>query len=433
MGCARGALMLSAAMAGGADASAAATVQSWSLSPAGGSSSASAVDSLVSPAAGSSSGSSRSVTACALRSSALYEVEVRAVRPSDGAEGSAVLRIRTPARASGGLLAVSATSTDAGPATGPWSSSLAVAVPALAADSVAFEARGLAGAVSVSFVVFKPTVAAAEALAASPSSAQARLDAVMGAQRTVLSSGVSAQSPMVALPVGAGEWGVLVIGAVAQSADGGVSVSLSAASGGALLVQAMSPVAVPAAPDLSDEALVASQSGNASTDDASASVAAAAALIWNSSSVGGGIAASAADALALGDTDGALSRVAGAASLLGLVSAAGRYADGTVTISAGRGEAADAARAAAVSRAGAASNASLGDSQLDSGTAAAATAMAVSVAVSVGQVSEVAMLVPAGGRAQADLESGQGALTADEGCLARGGANGSLAATYGVL
>ncbi|KAA0152738.1 hypothetical protein FNF29_03627 [Cafeteria roenbergensis] len=312
---------VSAAMAGGADASAAATVQSWSLSPAGGSSSASAVDSLVSPAAGSSSGSSRSVTACALRSSALYEVEVRAVRPSDGAEGSAVLRIRTPARASGGLLAVSATSTDAGPATGPWSSSLAVAVPALAADSVAFEARGLAGAVSVSFVVFKPTVAAAEALAASPSSAQARLDAVMGAQRTVLSSGVSAQSPMVALPVGAGEWGVLVIGAVAQSADGGVSVSLSAASGGALLLQAMSPVAVPEAPDLSDEALVASQSGNASTDDASASVAAAAALIWNSSSAGGGIAASAADALALGDTDGALSRVAGAASLLGAVSA----------------------------------------------------------------------------------------------------------------
>ncbi|KAA0161163.1 hypothetical protein FNF27_08182 [Cafeteria roenbergensis] len=119
----------------------------------------------------------------------------------------------------------------------------------------------------------------------------------MGAQRTVLSSGVSAQSPMVALPVGAGEWGVLVIGAVAQSADGGVSVSLSAASGGALLVQAMSPVAVPEAPDLSDEALVASQSGNASTDDASASVAAAAALIWNSSSAGGGIAASAADAL----------------------------------------------------------------------------------------------------------------------------------------
>ncbi|KAA0161161.1 hypothetical protein FNF27_08180 [Cafeteria roenbergensis] len=246
-------------MAGGADASAAATVQSWSLSPAGGSSSASAVDSLVSPAAGSSSGSSRSVTACALRSSALYEVEVRAVRPSDGAEGSAVLRIRTPARASGGLLAVSATSTDAGPATGPWSSSLAVAVPALAADSVAFEARGLAGAVSVSFVVFKPTVAAAEALAASPSSAQARLDAVMGAQRTVLSSGVSAQSPMVALPVGAGEWGVLVIGAVAQSADGGVSVSLSAASGGALLLQAMSPVAVPEAPDLSDESQSASK------------------------------------------------------------------------------------------------------------------------------------------------------------------------------
>ncbi|KAA0171509.1 hypothetical protein FNF28_00719 [Cafeteria roenbergensis] len=312
---------VSAAMAGGADASAAATVQSWSLSPAGGSSSASAVDSLVSPAAGSSSGSSRSVTACALRWSALYEVEVRAVRPSDGAEGSAVLRIRTPARASGGLLAVSATSTDAGPATGPWSSSLAVAVPALAADSVAFEARGLAGAVSVSFVAFKPTVAAAEALAASPSSAQARLDAAMGAQRTVLSSGVSAQSPMIALPVGAGDWGVLVIGAVARSAEGGVSVSLSAASGGALLVQAMSPVAVPAAPDLSDEVLAASQLGNASTDDASASVAAAAALIWNSSSAGGGIAASAADALALGDTYGALSRVAGAASLLGAVSA----------------------------------------------------------------------------------------------------------------
>ncbi|KAA0169499.1 hypothetical protein FNF28_02111 [Cafeteria roenbergensis] len=673
---------VSAAMAGGADASAAATVQSWSLSPASGSSSASAVDSLVSPAAGSSSGSSRSVTACALRSSALYEVEVRAVRPSDGAEGSAVLRIRTSARPSGGLLAVSATSTDAGPATGPWSSSLAVAVPALAAGSVAFEARGLAGAVSVSFVAFKPTVAAAEALAASPSSAQARLDAVMGAQRTVLSSGVSAQSPTVALPVGAGEWGVLVIGAVAQSADGGVSVSLSAASGGALLVQAMSPVAVHAARDLSDEVLVASQLGNASTDDASASVAAAAALIWNSSSADGGIAASAADALALGDTEGALSRVAGAASLLGAVSASqsqsaskcarelillgedgatgphascsgrgrcslsgqapecaavlaraigatanaddrraaasageqeladagcrascvcpagrkgsacglseaasaaqgaamgsllrvlhgaatqagdgssadqlasaasgvqaavsgdpegvdgasaglaldtletlsavsaassregggnettgsipaelashvcsalsgllasggfvsagGSYADGTVTISAAgvtagaglaeqagagvgavaaggggtlvtaawsRGtspfaaaaaaarlqEAADAARAAAVSRADAASNASLGDSQLDSGTAAAA--MAVSAASSVGQVTEVTMLVPAGGGAQADLESGVAALLADEGCLARGGANGSLAATYGV-
>ncbi|KAA0150074.1 hypothetical protein FNF29_05514 [Cafeteria roenbergensis] len=729
---------VSAAMAGGADASAAATVQSWSLSPAGGSSSASAVDSLVSPAAGSSSGSSRSVTACALRWSALYEVEVRAVRPSDGAEGSAVLRIRTSARPSGGLLAVSATSTDAGPATGPWSSSLAVAVPALAADSVAFEARGLAGAVSVSFVAFKPTVAAAEALAASPSSAQARLDAVMGAQRTVLSSGVSAQSPTVALPAGAGEWGVLVIGAVAQSADGGVSVSLSAASGGALLVQAMSPVAVHAARDLSDEVLVASQLGNASTDDASASVAAAAALIWNSSSAGGGIAASAADALALGDTEGALSRVAGAASLLGAVSASqsqsaskcarelillgqdgatgphascsgrgkcslsgqapeceavlaraigatanaddrraaasageqeladagcrascvclagrkgsacglseaasaaqaaamgsllrtlhgaatqagdgssadqlasaasgvraavsgdpegvdgasaglaldtletlstvsaassregggnettgsipaelashvcsalsgllasgvarassegsaslaggqqpgrrlgaassaeldeaaarawdaartafrarrllapaalqgfvstgGSYADDTVTISAAevssgaglaeqagagvgalaargggtlvttawsRGtspfaaaaaaarlqEAADAARAAAVSRADAASNASLGDSQLDSGTVAA---MAVSAASSVGQVTEVTMLVPAGGGAQQGLESGFATLLADEGCLARGGANGSLAATYGV-
>ena len=74
-------------------------------------------------------------------------------------------------------------------------------------------------------------------------------------------------------------------------------------------------------------------------------------------------------------------------------------------------------------------NASLATAEHD---ADSLTALAVSAASSVGEVTEVAMLVPAGGQAQSALESGQGAVLTDEGCIARGGSNGSLAATYGI-